>query len=152
MGVQLPTDAARLGAELSDAIVLFHEAVAGQSGLSAADHKALGIVTRRGPMSAKELASETGLTAGAVTGLVDRLEAFGWVRKERDSHDRRRVVIEATGQGRPGLARVFGDLSDAMATVTERYSAAEQAVIADWVVRTIGVMREQTERVAALGQ
>src|SRR5699024_4194273 len=63
--------------DLSTAVVLFHEAIAQRLGLSAADLKALGLIMRDGPLTAGALAQRTGLTPGAVTGLVDRLEHAG---------------------------------------------------------------------------
>ena len=139
----------RLGLELSDAVVLFHEAVGAISGLSATDHKAVGIIARQGPMSATALAELTGLTPGAVTGLVDRLERSGHVRRERDQQDRRRVVISATVQPEPRVGEAFAALAAAMASITAGYSEEQQRTVADWVVRTTGVLREQTHRLTS---
>src|SRR2546428_12497931 len=76
----------------STATVLFHTAVAERLGLSATDHKYADLIARQGPMTAGELADRTGLTTGAITGVLDRLEPAGGVRRERDPHDRRRVM------------------------------------------------------------
>lgn len=141
-----PPDGNRLGLELSDAIVMFHEAVGAISGLTATDHKALGLVSRHGPLSASELAELAGLTPGAVTGLVDRLERGGHVRRERDSADRRRVVITATVDGNPQVARAFASLTAAMSAGAGDYSPDQQAAIVDWIQRTTAIMKEQTRR------
>ncbi|WP_262848947.1 MarR family winged helix-turn-helix transcriptional regulator [Mumia quercus] len=138
-----------LGAELSDAVVSFHEAVGALLGLSAADHKALGIVRRDGPMSAGLLAERTALTAGAVTGLVDRLEAAGLVRRSRDPQDRRRLVIEATAGPSEEVAAAFDALQRAMAGVTAEFSDAELAVVERWVRATTQVLRDQAAALAA---
>src|SRR5262245_33252986 len=99
---------ADLGWELSTAVVLFHEAVAARLGLSAADHRALGLISRSGAVTAGELAQRTGLSPGAVTGLVDRLEQGGHVRRTRDPADRRRVLVEpVSAPGRPDLSGIF---------------------------------------------
>ncbi|MEU4363772.1 MarR family transcriptional regulator [Promicromonospora sp. NPDC023987] len=140
---------ARLGAELSDAVVMFHEALGALSGLSAADHKALGVLRRDGPMSARELADRTGLTAGAVTGLVDRLEDAGYARRTRHETDRRRLVIEATAPASPQVKRALVEMQEAMARVTEQFSVDELMVVARWVTLTTVTMREQAVQVGA---
>ena len=140
---------ARLGAGLSDAIVMFHEALGALTGLSAADHKALGVIRRDGPMSARELADRTGLTAGAVTGLVDRLEDAGYARRTRHETDRRRLVIEASAPASPQVKKAVAEMQEAMALVTEQFSADELAVVARWVTLTTATMREQATKVGA---
>lgn len=150
---ELPDSAAdsgaRLGAGLSDAIVMFHEALGALTGLSAADHKALGLIRRDGPMSARELAERTGLTAGAVTGLVDRLEDAGYVRRTRHDTDRRRLVIESTAPTSPQVNKAVAEMQEAMARVTEQFSADELMVVARWVTLTTATMREQAAKVGA---
>lgn len=133
---------AELGRELSTAVVMFHEAVGAHLGVSASDQRALSLIGRHGPLSAGELAERTGLTPGAVTGMVDRLERAGLARREPDPSDRRRVRLSATGT----QPEVFGDLAAAMNALTDRYDATEQQVIADYLTRTIEVLREQTRR------
>jgi DNA-binding MarR family transcriptional regulator len=121
-------------------------AFAERLGLSAVDHKALGIITRAGTVTAGDLAQRTGLSPGAVTGLVDRLERAGCVERARDPADRRRVIIVPTGTRRPDLSGIFADLTAAMNAVTARYDECEARVIHDYVVSTIAVLREQTRR------
>ena len=141
---------ADLGWELSTAVVLFHEAVAQRLGLSAADHRALGVVSRAGSVTAGELAQRTGLSPGAVTGLVDRLEAAGHVRRTRDPADRRRVVVvPVSAPDRADLSGIFGRLGAAMAAFAGDYDEREARAIEDYLVKTIGVLREQTRRLSA---
>jgi DNA-binding MarR family transcriptional regulator len=129
-------------------VVLFHEAVARRMGLSAADHKALGLITRAGRLTAGELAVETGLSPGAVTGLLDRLEEAGYVRRERDAKDRRRILVAVVPEKRSDLGEIFAGLAAAMEAVMARYDEDEVAVIRDYVIRTIGVLRAQTRGLA----
>ncbi|MCK9795293.1 MarR family transcriptional regulator [Isoptericola sp. 4D.3] len=138
----------RLGAELSDAVVLFHEAVGSLLGLSAGDHKALGMLRRDGPMSATDLARRTGLTAGAVTGLVDRLERGGHARRERDPADRRRLVIAASAEPPPEVAEAFAGLGQGMADVTARFTPEELTAVARWVELTTATLRAQVDAIA----
>ncbi|MCG8922988.1 MarR family winged helix-turn-helix transcriptional regulator [Lentzea sp. CC55] len=129
------------GRALSTAVVAFHEAVGASLGVTAVDQRALAVIAGAGSVSAGELAREIGLTPGAVTGVVDRLVRAGLASRTPDPEDRRRLVITAV----PGaFGDAFAGLGKAMAELAERYSPAEQAVIADWVANTIEVLREQT--------
>lgn len=131
------------GRELSTAVVAFHEAVGAHLGVTAVDQRALALLASKGPMTAGALAREIALTPGAVTGVVDRLERAGLARREPDPADRRRVVISAA-EG--AFGDVFAGLAASMAEVMARYDEAEQRVIADFVTRTIDVLREETRR------
>src|ERR1700722_13349850 len=83
-----------LGREFSTAIVMFHDAVGRLMGLSAVERKCIGVLRRLGPVTAGMIGGHTGLTPGAVTGLMDRLEKAGYVRREHDPRDRRKVLVE----------------------------------------------------------
>jgi DNA-binding MarR family transcriptional regulator len=133
-----------LGARLSDAVILFHEALARRRGLSAADHKALGIIERRGPMTAGELAAHTGLSPGAVTGLVDRLAAGGHVTREHDAADRRRVLIRAERKVSPEILAAFTELRMSQSDFSDRYTRTQAAAIVDWVTRITDTLEQQT--------
>jgi hypothetical protein len=71
-----------LGRELSAAVVLFHEAVAAQLGMSATEWRCLSLLSQQGPATAGRLAQLSGFTTGAITGIVDRLERAGYARRE----------------------------------------------------------------------
>ncbi|MEV8019466.1 MarR family transcriptional regulator [Streptomyces sp. NPDC086554] len=72
------------GRENSAATVMFHSAVAARQGLSATESKTLDLLERGGPLTAKDLAERTTLAPASVTGLVDRLENKGFVRRKRE--------------------------------------------------------------------
>src|SRR5690349_3034857 len=80
--------------QLATATVLFHQAIADRLGMHVTDHRCLDILLRSGSITAGELAQRTGLTTGAITGVIDRLEKAGFVQRAKDPADRRRVVIE----------------------------------------------------------
>ena len=143
-----PPDGDELGWQLSTAVVMFHEAIAERLGLSAADHKALSIVSRAGAMTAGELAQRTGLSPGAVTGLVDRLVAAGYVDRVRDAGDRRRVLIVPASTGQVDLSEIFAALTTAMHELLAKYDQQQVQVIHDYVVGVIDVLHEQTRRLS----
>src|ERR687883_2098882 len=81
---------------MSTETIMFHQVVAVTLGLHITDHKCLDLIYRYGPMPAGKLGELTGLTTGAVTGVIDRLEAAGYVRRSNDPKDRRRTIVEPT--------------------------------------------------------
>lgn len=73
--------------------IQMHETVARKAGFSGTDHKYLGFFLQKGKLTAGELAALTGLTTGAVTGLIDRFEKKKLVKRQFDDNDRRKVFI-----------------------------------------------------------
>src|SRR6059036_564340 len=82
--------------EMSIETIMFHQAIADVLGLHITDHKSLDLIHRFGSMPAGKLAELTGLTTGAVTGIIDRLEKVGYVKRTNDPKDRRKTIIEST--------------------------------------------------------
>ena len=140
------TSGEALGWELSTAVVSFHEAIARRLGLNAIEHKALGMIVRAGPLPVGALAPRLGVGASAVTGIVDRLERAGYVRRGPDPADRRRVLVAAVPSRVPDLTGVFAELGRQMAAFMARYDERELAVILDYVQNTIRVLQELTAR------
>ena len=134
----------------SDATVLFHSALAAELGLHPTDYKALGVVDRLGPMSAGELGRYTGLAAASVTNLIDRLEAKGYLRREPDPTDRRRVLLHADVT-EVSENEFFASWQRSTARMWERYTDSELAVILDFLGDTAERLRARTEAIATNG-
>ena len=139
-----------LGREFATAIVMFHEAVGELVGLSSVERKCLDVLQRLGPVTAGAIAKHTGLTTGAVTGLVDRLETAGHVERTRDPTDRRRVVVRLRSNPQMDalMGAAFGPFVDDMAEIMARYDEAELRAITDWIRRTTDVLVANTRRIA----
>src|SRR5262245_18986186 len=102
-----------LGRELSTRTILFHQAIAQRLGLNATDHKCLDIVRHVQAMTAGELAERTGLTTGAISGVIDRLQRAGFVSRARDANDRRHVLIRPKAERVRNIAQVLESLDAA---------------------------------------
>jgi len=89
---------------------LMNQAVAERLGLNLTDFNTMGILADRGPLTASQIAAATGLTSGAVTGVIDRLERGGFVVRESDPDDRRRVVVRAAVERRPEVEELYRPL------------------------------------------
>jgi DNA-binding MarR family transcriptional regulator len=127
--------------ENSTTAVFFHTALAEQVGLGATEAKALFILGSRGPLTAGEIARETGLTTASVTNLLDRLESKGCVRRVRDTRDRRRVIVEPDESWLAALAGVFDTLREAVAPLLDAYTDEQLAAIADFLTRAARLSR-----------
>jgi DNA-binding MarR family transcriptional regulator len=118
----------------STATVLFHHALADRLGLGPTDLKCLDLLHERAPLTASELAAITGLTSGAITGVVARLERSGRLRREPHPHDRRKQALRPTPEAMREVQQVFEALPDA-GGVLEGFDAHQLAAIAEFLAR-----------------
>jgi DNA-binding MarR family transcriptional regulator len=117
--------------------IMFHQAIADRLGLHPTDHKCADLIERNGSMTAGALADLTGLTTGAITGVVDRLERVGLARRAPDPRDRRRVVIELVDDSRrrTEVAALFKGIAQASAELLQRYTDDELTLLLDFIER-----------------
>jgi DNA-binding MarR family transcriptional regulator len=119
--------------EFTSAVDVVNQIVGGRMGLNRTDHRVLEILNRKGPMTAGDLAKAGHLTTGAVTAVVDRLEAVGYVRRVRDTQDRRRVLVEQTPDGRKTAMRYYQPYMAASFEAMAKYSADELEIVRDFM-------------------
>ncbi len=137
-----------LGRELSTRTVLLHQTIADRLGLGPSDHKCLDIAHRAGAsghVTAGQLAELTGLTTGAITGVLDRLEKAGYVRRERDPNDRRQVLVRLLPDRMPELTAMFEPIARTWAEVCEGYSEEDLAVVRDFLQKATQVSEQQID-------
>ncbi len=125
------------------------EAVAAQHGLNRTDLRCIGILYRRGRVTAGELAEESGLTPGAITTVLDRMERNGYANRVADPSDRRRVMVTSTAATRELGARVYGEVELAGRAQLEKIDPAGVAVIRDYL-RGIREFYEELVRAIAV--
>ncbi|MGQ0803564.1 MAG: MarR family winged helix-turn-helix transcriptional regulator [Actinomycetota bacterium] len=109
----------QLVAELISAVRAFQratddvdEAACDALGVNRSDGKCLDVLEEREPMTPGALAEELGLTTGAITTLLDRLEKVGYVTRARDTVDRRRVLVELTPLARRRIEELYGPIGE----------------------------------------
>jgi DNA-binding MarR family transcriptional regulator len=126
--------------------IKMHETIALKAGLSGTDHKYLGFLLVKGQMTAGGLSGITGLTTGAVTGLIDRFEKKKLVKRQFDKKDRRKVIIVPNIKNIMALLEPlfteFGKKSEAMIA---SFSSKESKVIEAFLLRSIEIMNETTK-------
>src|SRR5918998_493878 len=139
-----------LGGEMQKLIaevVLFNQAVADRLGMNPTDLQCLNMLQETGPVVAGRLAKETGLTTGAVTGLIDRLERGDYAWRERDPNDKRRVIVHPLpDRARAEIGPLYASMGQSFAEMCSRYDEGELALILDFVRRSHPLNREETAK------
>jgi DNA-binding MarR family transcriptional regulator len=126
---------------------LMGQAAADRIGINNTDLNCLNILSFSGHMTAGELARATGLTTASITGVIDRLEEAGFVRRERDPHDRRRVVVRLSlDKAVSDVASVFAPMLRDWREMAARYSDDELRLIVDFYGRVEQVFRKHLIR------
>lgn len=127
--------------------VLFSQAIADRVGMNPTDLETLDVLIRSGPMTAGQLAARTGLTTGAITGLIDRLERRGYARRERHPTDRRSVLVRPLiDAAERDLLPAYAGMSASSAALLDTYSDDDLVVILDFVTRAAAMTVEQIAR------
>lgn len=128
----------------------FDNRAAESLGVNDTDLHCLNIIENRGGITAGALAAEAGLTSGAVTGVVDRLERAGYARRRPDRGDRRRIKIEVTPRFYDRASRIWGEVAaDWQADLGRRFTAAELELITAFLRSSNELTRRHLERISA---
>jgi DNA-binding MarR family transcriptional regulator len=135
------------GRASSAATVMFHTAVAARQGLSASEEKALDLLERSGPLTAGELARQSGLAPASVTALINRLEAKGFARRVQNPGDRRSVLVEVDTERLYGtVAPLFADWVGSLQELYAGYTDEQLEVILHFLNEAARRQREATAR------
>ena len=135
------------GRASSAATVMFHTAVAARQGLSASEEKALDLLERSGPLTAGELARQSGLAPASVIALINRLEAKGFARRVQNPSDRRSVLVEVDAERLYAtVAPLFADWVGSLQELYAGYTDEQLEVILHFLTEAARRQREATAR------
>ncbi len=143
---QLINDAANEARIHQVAYDRFEDAAAAYVGVNRTAMRCMDVLDQAGQLTPGEIAVQTGLTSGAVTAMLDRLERLDLVQRHPDPTDRRRVLVQLTDTARQLASEIYGPLADEM-TQFERYSDAELRLIAEFQRLGTATLRRHAERV-----
>lgn len=130
----------------SDASIFMHEAIARKAGLSGTDHKYLGLILQHKELTAGDIAKLTGLTTGAVTGLIDRLEKKKLLKRQFTKDDRRKVIIIPNVENSMKLLQpLFSELQQKTARLITSFSEKEIQIIERYFTEATAIMNEITD-------
>jgi len=118
--------------------ILFNHQVAQRVGLGASDAQFMHLLQLHGPLTPGRLAELSGLTTGTVTGVIDRLEDAGFVRRERDASDRRKVIVTLDEERLwREMAPLYAGQAESLAAVARSYDAEQLEVIAGFLEQLV---------------
>ena len=126
---------------------LHNHAVADALGLHPTDHECLDLLDWTGPLTAGEIATHLGRSSGAVTALIDRLEHGGWVRRERDAEDRRRVIVHLAEERAEELWPIYEPLARTINRHRDRLPASDLRVVVEFLEMANEALLDATRRV-----
>ncbi|MEV3991912.1 MarR family transcriptional regulator [Streptomyces sp. NPDC049837] len=132
------------------AYALFNQALADHLRLHPTDVQCLNLLDLEpGPVTTGRVAELTGLTTGSATRLVDRLERAGYVTRERDPHDRRRVLVATVPERMAEFGAVWERVGGPWAAMFDTYTEDELAFLTAHMRRTVEVSAAQVEGLRA---
>ena len=134
--------------EMSTETLLFHQALADILDFHITDHRCMHFLHSYGAMPAGRLAELTGLTTAAVTGIIDRLEEAGYVRRVNDPNDRRRTIVEPVRNKKleRKIETIFTPFHEKIDTLLSSYSDSELAFLLEVITKSIELTREESKR------
>lgn len=137
-----------LGREMSTQTVFLHQAIAQSAGLNATDTKCIDLILRcqEEHVTAGWLSQQSGLTTGAITHILDRLEKRRYIRRVRDTQDRRRVFIVANRARLKPLEPKYEAIGHAFMAVLEQFSDEQLELICDYLEKTSEISRRELSK------
>jgi DNA-binding MarR family transcriptional regulator len=138
-------DIALLARRHSTATVLYHHAMAEHLGLGPSDHKCLDLIGQHPGLTGSRLAAMTGLTTGAITGVVNRLERLGFVRREPHPSDGRRQLLQPVPERMAEVVDAFTSYGPSPVELLAGMDAREVAAVETFLARAT----DQLDRRAA---
>lgn len=130
METDLATKIRKLNQAYAYTSLQMHEAIGRKAGFSGTDHKYLGFLIQQGAMTAGELAKLSGLTTGAVTGLIDRFEKKKLVKRQYAEDDRRKVIIV------PDIPKIMA----LMAPLYKEYRSKSEKLVASFTSKELRII------------
>lgn len=126
--------------------VLFQQNMAQKIGVSHTDLKSAEILNETGPITAGELSKITGLSTGSVTALINRLEKSGYVKRERDQLDGRKVMIMPIPERQEQIKSHYQSLSMATKDLCSAYNEQEIILINQFVEEITKIMDKENDK------
>ena len=131
----------------STATIMFHQAIGTKLGLNITDHKCLDVISKNHPITAGRLSNLTGLTTGAITGVLDRLEKVGYVFRMQDPQDKRRVIIHINQEkAEKEILPLFDSFGKELNQMLSSYNDKELIKILDFIRQCNCLLSDFTEK------
>jgi DNA-binding MarR family transcriptional regulator len=118
-------------------------------GINRTDGRCLDIIQQNGAMTAGQLAEATGLSPGAVTTILDRMEKAGYLQRVRGQEDRRKIMVELTAEAARRTWEIWGPIARWSESELSRYSEAELDFVLAFLRRGRAFLEEYVAKLRA---
>jgi DNA-binding MarR family transcriptional regulator len=135
--------------DYSSNTTLFHQAIADRLGINPTDMKCLDLIAMHGSASATQLATYAGLSTGATTALIDRLEGKRLIERHPHPQDRRVVVLTMSRVAKNKLESLFESLARSMETLMASYSERELKLLDDFFGKASSIWEDERQKLLA---
>ena len=133
--------------------VVFSQAVATRLGITGSDLECLDFIGLCGGVaSAGQLAEATGLTTGAVTGMIDRLEKAGFAKRDRDPDDRRKVLVRLLPAAEKRIKPIYASMQQSMQELLAPYTEEQLSFLLEFMAKASRIMVEEVGRLRSKPQ
>jgi DNA-binding MarR family transcriptional regulator len=132
--------------EFTFEVIRHQQSIADKLGINLTDFKILGLLHRRGGMTPKALTETTGMSAAAMTTVIDRLEHAGYVERQRRGADRRSFTVHGAKGSEAKVERLYKSLLLASQALLPHYTEREAALIADFFTKSTEILRAATAK------
>lgn len=149
---QLISDLIALIKKETRTATLFVQTVAESSGMHTTDIKCLDFLVEARSATAGDLARVTGLTTGAITAVIDRMEKAGFIKRTADSNDRRKIIIKLLVEHPKHFQVVHSLFANQMPKILSEYKSNEIAIITDWNSKLISLFQDEIKKLKDLKQ
>jgi DNA-binding MarR family transcriptional regulator len=139
----------REGRRLGFHSTMHNHACAAFTGLHPTDWEVLDVLCWKGALAAGEIAHHVGLSNGAVTGAIDRLEHTGWVRRRRDDGDRRRVIVDLVRDRDAEVDEMLATLNATMSSAHDQFSDDDLAIVVRYLRASSEALEASTQQIRA---
>jgi DNA-binding MarR family transcriptional regulator len=133
-----------LGQMQSTETAHFHQTAASINGLNITDSKTLSVLMQEGPMTAGQLALRLNLTTGAITSVIDRLEAAGYADRTMDPEDRRKVIVVINHKKTALLGKTYDSIGASFTKLLGRYSTEQLEFLTGFMQSAIELSKQET--------
>lgn len=140
-----------LGRTMSTQTVFLHQAIAQTIGVNATDTKCIDLILRSpdGALTPGQLAEMSGLTSGAITHILDRLEKRNFIERRRDTADRRKVFIRVRLESLSDIVPKYEAIGRAYLALMEQYGDEDLLLICDYLEKTSAISRQELAKLIA---
>ena len=140
-----------LGRKISTQTVFLHQAIAQSAGLNATDTKCMDLILsgEQGAVTAGWLSEMSGLTTGAITHILDRLEKRKFIERVRDTSDRRKIFIRIRPESLEPMIPKYEGVGKAYRTLAEDYKDKELELICDYMKRASEIAAQELRKIIA---